>query len=220
MPSTYYSTEHSYPSTSYVYDSSPYYYTPSVSYAALSITAGLSSIFNAAQNWNDNMQTVLPGYRDRIVTVFLDRDEGGLNLDMPADVLERLRKRGTAAGERIAGRLLAPSLLDPDQVGMNWENHRWLRLRSTLGALRSDLAAIARAYRGPQAPDVAYDRLILASAGTPVEHFPIEESMRPAVCHLVKRIAELGEIVDRIETLEHGLPKPLPNLAMRASLDS
>jgi hypothetical protein len=37
------------------------------------------------QNWSDNMQTHLPGYRDRVLHVCLKPDEGGMNLSMPEE---------------------------------------------------------------------------------------------------------------------------------------
>src|SRR5439155_23097721 len=43
----------------------------------------LSAILAAMQNWSDNTQARLPGYRDRIATVTLTDEEGGLNLNMP-----------------------------------------------------------------------------------------------------------------------------------------
>jgi hypothetical protein len=36
-----------------------------------------SMMFDAARNWMDNLQATTPGYRDRIVHIFLDKVEGG-----------------------------------------------------------------------------------------------------------------------------------------------
>ena len=69
----------------------------------------LSSIVGTMQNWNDNTQSRVPGYRDRIVTIYLHKNEGGLNLDMPYDVLMALKQRGAAAGQLLVERFSAPS---------------------------------------------------------------------------------------------------------------
>jgi hypothetical protein len=69
----------------------------------------LSSILNAMQNWGDNMQTQLPGYRDRVVHVCLKPDEGGMNLNMPPQLIVNLSDRGQAAGQELVNRFATPS---------------------------------------------------------------------------------------------------------------
>jgi predicted acylesterase/phospholipase RssA len=179
----------------------------------------LGAIFNAVQNWNDNTQSVLPGYRDRIVTVFLAPDEGGLNLDMPPKVLERLRKRGAAAGALIAGRFKDPSVLSPVKPpAIGWENHRWLRFRSTMGALRAYLGRFSADAGNPEAPDVLYDALVTSAVGTPVWSYPIAAGSRANVSALTGRSANLGDDLVAEATLEDDLPKPSPRLVPRGSL--
>ena len=185
-----------------------------------SVQGFIGSLVNAMQNWNDNTQVVLPGYRDRIVTVFLDEEEGGLNLDMPPPVLSRLRKRGEAAGALIASRFAAPSELKPSEVGMNWENHRWLRYRSTMGALKTYLGELARAYSDPESPDTAYSSLIEASSGTPAKHYPLARGIREKVAAVTEQLAGLGEAIGELESLDDNLPKPAPDLVVRPSLDA
>ena len=60
------------------------------------IAAFFSRLLDAAMSWQDNLQSTLPGYRDRIVHVGLKSDEGGLNITMPQQ----------AGGQ--AGGLMAP----------------------------------------------------------------------------------------------------------------
>lgn len=92
----------------------------------------LGAIKNAMQNWVDNGQLPVPGYRDRVVHVSHDDTEGGLNLDMPPRVLEALSARGRAAGAELVRCYTTP----PDgHRTTSWENHRWVRLRSALGLL-------------------------------------------------------------------------------------
>ncbi|HEX3468110.1 MAG TPA: hypothetical protein VHT05_08550 [Candidatus Elarobacter sp.] len=183
------------------------------------LTGFLSAIGNAMQNWNDNTQTVLPGYRDRIVTVFLDSDEGGLNLDMPPDVLARLRARGVAAGTMIASHFEAPSVLGPD-LGMNWENHRWLRLRSTMGALKDYLSHLAHGLNNPEPPDVTYDQLIEATTGLPTKHYPLPEADRTTVSHIADHLGATGTQMEATPSIDSALPKPSPRLVARSSLQS
>ncbi len=180
----------------------------------------LSAIGNAMQNWNDNTQSVLPGYRDRIVTVFLDSDEGGLNLDMPPDILARLRARGAAAGALIAGRFEAPSVLGPETNAMNWENHRWLRFRSTMGALRDYLTHFKTAMTEPELPDVSYDALILATDGLPTKHYPVEPAERTAVSQVTQELTKDGTTIESMPGVDNELPKPSARLVVRGSQQS
>ena len=179
----------------------------------------LSALANAMQNWNDNTQSVLPGYRDRIVTVFLDADEGGLNLDMPAVVLARLRARGAAAGAMIAAHFEAPSVLGPD-IGMNWENHRWLRLRSTMGALKDYLSHFSRAMNQPEPPDVSYQQLIEAATGLPTVHYPLPAGDRATVSAIAQQLDATGTQMDGTPGIDTDLPRPSPRLVVRGSLES
>jgi predicted acylesterase/phospholipase RssA len=178
------------------------------------------SVMNAMQNWNDTTQSVLPGYRDRIVTVFLDDDEGGLNLDMPVAVLQRLKARGTAAGALLAERFTAPSVLTPGPGAMGWENHRWLRFRTAMGALQTYLAGFARGAANPVAPDVTYDALVNATDGTPAHQYPLPDEARAAIAKLVDTAAELGRELQNMPGVQSDLPQPSPQLVLRPDLET
>src|SRR5439155_6495248 len=83
----------------------------------------LGAILNAMQNWQDNTQARVPGYRDRLVHVSQRDDEGGLNLDMPEEVVKRLAARGRRAGAALVERFGS---------GDGWTEHRWVRFRSCM----------------------------------------------------------------------------------------
>lgn len=103
------------------------------------------AIFRAAQAWHDNAYLKLPGYRDRLAEIWLTPEEGGLNLAMPPEVIERLIARGAEAGELLAERFATASDSDP----MSWTGHRWTRFRSAMAGLAQALAAFERASRAP-----------------------------------------------------------------------
>ncbi|HTW82846.1 MAG TPA: hypothetical protein VMD91_02120 [Candidatus Sulfotelmatobacter sp.] len=184
----------------------------------------LGAVFGAAQNWGDNTQSVLPGFRDRIATVFLAADEGGLNLDMPPAILERLEKRGSAAGALMVQHFENPSVLSPQRPplppGIDWENQRWLRFRSTMGALKNYLAHYALGLRTPQAPDVPYDDLIRATEGRPTWSYPIAPGAGAAVAGLAQQAAVLADGLHTQPTLDDELPHPSPVLVLRPDLRS
>ena len=64
----------------------------------------LASLMDSAKGWQDNLQSTLPGYRERIVHVALDdAKEGGLNLTMSKETIGQLVKYGREAGQAFAG---------------------------------------------------------------------------------------------------------------------
>lgn len=64
-----------------------------------SIGAFAGSILAAAKDWQDELQSTMPGQRSRVVRVQLDANEGGLNLNMPEERSRRLMQYGSQAGE-------------------------------------------------------------------------------------------------------------------------
>jgi predicted acylesterase/phospholipase RssA len=111
----------------------------------------LGAILKTMQNWNDVEQTRVPGYRDRVVHIYHSKDEGGLNLDMPAAVIHRLGLRGLGAGERMAHLYTeeAPKEEGVERRRTSWRNHRWVRLRSTLTLLERLLVDLHAQYETP-----------------------------------------------------------------------
>jgi hypothetical protein len=87
-----------------------------------------TQILNAARNWRDNMQAELPGYRDRICQIRLTKTEGGLNLNMPAEVVKQLVERGEAAGAEVT---------NPERF--DWDRHRVTRFRILMQMLQRSL---------------------------------------------------------------------------------
>jgi hypothetical protein len=108
----------------------------------------LSSIIDSMQNWNDNLQAQVPGFRDRIVHVFLSSEEGGLNLDMSQPVLAKLSERGKCAGDLVVQRFTSPSPPAKPQT-VNWANHRWLRYRTATAMLERFVVDFTDRYNAP-----------------------------------------------------------------------
>jgi len=62
-----------------------------------------AQILETMQNWRDTLQSEIPGFRDRVYEARLDKDagEGGLNLGMDSETIQRLQQRGGRVGEAI-----------------------------------------------------------------------------------------------------------------------
>lgn len=95
--------------------------------ARLGLFSLLWDMVETMHSWRDEMQIPMPGYRDRVVRIGQNKDEGGLNLDMPRDHIEALGRAGALAARCLIERFCAGTN-DPRNDG--WENHRQIRLRT------------------------------------------------------------------------------------------
>jgi predicted acylesterase/phospholipase RssA len=98
-----------------------------------SLAGFAGAIIDTMQDWRDNMQSTLPGFRDRIVHVRLDDDEGGLNLDMSADLVLKLSTYGKEAGEQL-------------RDSFDWDAHRWTRYVISMARIEATLEEMRDAY--------------------------------------------------------------------------
>src|SRR6266478_1523367 len=104
------------------------------------LTGFFAAIMNTMQNWRDNIQATAAGYRDRIVHVSLRPDEGGLNLNMPLDLIDPLSERGRRAGK----------LLKSD---FNFSEHIWARFRLTMCGVQKFVDNLHDSYTSPVSQD-------------------------------------------------------------------
>ena len=110
-----------------------------------SLPAFVGAIIDTMQNWHDNLQGTLPGYRDRIVHVRLDENEGGLNLDMPARLIHKISDYGRTAGNQL-------------REVFDWDAHRWTRYVISMARLEKTLEDMRRTYHtaAPLDQDLAH----------------------------------------------------------------
>lgn len=167
------------------------------------------AIMKSMQNWVDNRQMRIPGYRDRIAHVVLCPHEGGMNLSMPANVIQDVSDRG---GD--AGRLLAERFHPNSEHEMNWDNHRWVRFRSTMGALEELLEKLVRGYTDAQTakPFRSYEELLNRSAGDPPRSYPYKPAQRSFANEAIPKILELADAWSKANSLGAGAPNPEPEL--------
>jgi len=142
------------------------------------------ALFNSAKDWQDSLQSVLTGFRERIVTVNLTADEGGLNLQMAPETITRLTGYGAQAGEALVGRFTL-------------EEHQWRRFLTELPALERVLMDFADHWLTPRDPaqppgpenPLIYETLVQGHSG---ESYDLSKELRAKLIARAQRIADLG----------------------------
>jgi predicted acylesterase/phospholipase RssA len=176
---------------------------------AASLVGFVSGIVRTMQNHVDSGLTHQPGYRDRIVHVHTAPDEGGMNLTMPPEVIRALTLRGQAAGRALVERFAETP---GTSTGLSWDNHRWVRYRSTLAALAAQLEEFASAWRAPAPGDRSYAELVDRPDDVgPAGYRLASDGQRALALALTQLLAEAGERSAESETpVDRGSPRPEP----------
>ena len=169
--------------------------------AAAEMSGFLFSIVSTMQNWRDVLQARAPGYRDRIVHVSLQGDEGGMNLDMPQEVLARIAAKGSVAGERFCG--------------FSFQNHYWIRWRNLASAYQRYTLEIARTDDPSQRVAAwadAYQSVASGEPPPPSYRLGSEDKQRESQ-QLWRLMVEQGQRWDDLgPDLTDGAPRPLPQM--------
>jgi predicted acylesterase/phospholipase RssA len=163
-----------------------------------------SAIVDTMQNWRDNMESRMPGYRNRIVHISQRPDEGGLNLDMEATVIQRLSERGRRGGIRL-------------REEFDWNNHAWVRYRSYLAALEVNLTRFRRAYEEPAPQDEAIWPTIQGDPESPPPpSYPWASSRQATFASEANQalIALSARVGEPPATVAAGAPRPEPELRL------
>ncbi len=167
------------------------------------------ALLNALHAWLDNQQAKVPGFRDRIAHLQLAPEEGGLNLTMPARLIQALSDRGAAAGRKLAEKFDARdrSAFTP------FDNHRWIRMRSLLPLLEKMALDVRAAVATPsQSGERPYAEL-LANSAEEGRSYRLSVSQKDAAIWLVQHLAEIDtELQQRSVSFEPHAPRPEPVL--------
>ncbi|WP_117309284.1 patatin-like phospholipase family protein [Stenotrophomonas sp. G4] len=161
----------------------------------------LFAVVATMQNWRDLLQARAPGYRDRIVHVSLQGDEGGMNLDMPQEVLTRIADKGSLAGARFCS--------------FSFENHYWIRWRNLASAYQRYTLEIARTD-DPAQQVLAYRAAyaMVATGTPPPPSYKLgSEDKRRGSQQLWAQMVEQGRSWEDLgPDLTDGAPRPLPQM--------
>jgi predicted acylesterase/phospholipase RssA len=180
-------------------------------YDTWSIMSFLFSIVDSARNWVDNLQAMVPGYRDRIAHIYLDGEQGGLNLNMSAVAVNDIAGYGEQAAEALIDRFVK-GVENGKPTEMNWENQRWVRYRSTMATLSAFLSRYRLAYEQPAEHDPSY--LTLINRGADAVSYPFTPEQVECAAMIAADLDRLSKEVEACR-LELHSPRPEPALRVR-----
>jgi hypothetical protein len=176
--------------------------------------AALFSMIDAARNWMDNLQAAAPGYRDRIVHVYLDQREGGLNLNMPLEILTALSGYGGQAADHLIQHFIRGTD-NGKPTPMTWDNHRWIRYRSTTAQLEQFVGDYAYSLENPEPGDSNLMTLIArGEKDPPSTGYRFTPEQRNDALDITEQLRKLGDNMKE-KDLQEGAPKPSPALRVR-----
>ncbi len=186
------------------------------------LAAFAGAIMGTSRSWMDNAQMRIPGYRDRIVHIGHDNVEGGMNLSMKADVIAHLSERGEKAADELIRRFdVKPTTPYP----LTWENQRWVRYRSYLTELETNLPLFQRGCEHPLGSDSTIRKLSDRGVGQrPTDYnWSYDQAgqspQREFADDVTDRINELARFWERSpEKVEPGTPEPRPQLRLTPRL--
>jgi Patatin-like phospholipase len=183
----------------------------------LSSLAGfVGSILDTMQNWTDTVQITMPGFRDRIVIVRQNKDEGGMNLKMSKPTIEGLAERGQQAGENITNGVADP--LDPsvDVPPFDFDTHRWIRYRDAMAGIDELLTGMHDSWDFETPGDVEDMASFIHRVGSVTNRY------RPGA-HDFEATQRAMDLAATFAELDHPasgdtVPRPVPDLRLTPPL--
>jgi hypothetical protein len=161
------------------------------------IVGFFSRLINAAKDWQDNLQSTLTGYRDRIVHVDLKSDEGGLNIAMPPKLVLSLGAYGAQAGVDLR-----------DEFDL--DEHRWRRFLVAMDRLNATIGEFTDAYDGQDGIE-SFKAFLARYPDHPPNPVSYKDAARDDLATLRERAAALAELGRNWRTQPPILDKHLPH---------
>lgn len=187
---------------------------------ALSRLAGfMISLWKAAWRWNDSTMMRMPGVRDRVVRVFLDEGEGGVNIKMTGKQILHLAERyGKAAAQAFVDKFAAAG-------SSGWAEHRWVRFNRLLVALREQVQGLAFAAGMDHHTQPLREQIVAATQQAPLakpqagqaepSETPINAAQRDELNALLDALLELESAFAQAGDHKPYIPRPRPSLRVR-----
>lgn len=179
----------------------------------------LVSIVTAAQSWNDATATRLPGVRDRVVQVRLEKSEGGLNLDMPNELISKLAGYGQEAGAKLRSKFALDG--SSNTVSRGWSEHRWVRFNVFANGLRErlkglGLSAALSVNATPLSQQISSARATSPLAGE--DESPLTKEQADSLARLLQAMLDAESAFAKESETQPYRPVPEPSIRVRSPL--
>jgi predicted acylesterase/phospholipase RssA len=166
-----------------------------------SLASFLQEAFVTSQEFRDTTQATLPSYRERIVQVRLTDEEGGLNLSMPHEVIQKVIAKGARAGEVLLN-------------DFDFQRHQWVRFRVLMAQMERGFLSLRAAIARPE--QSSYRTLLnLQSASD----FPYrrDQSWTDAAIARLDRMNDMLDAWSEPADLFGKEPRPMPEPLLRVT---
>lgn len=161
------------------------------------------AIKDAMQNWRDNSQARMPGFRERVIHIKLASGEGGLNLAMDEQKVKRLIDRGEYAGGRLIDLFSGPEG-GPLEQRPHWNDHRYARFRILMSSLERLFQGFQSGYTAvPDAVTMPYAERV---AGGVVPPYPMTQRRLAAATAKAGQYRALAEVDETLD--DDDVPRP------------
>lgn len=169
-----------------------------------------TELVGTARGWIDEGQLVMPGYRDRIVTLFHDGSEGGMNLSMDPTVVRSLSERGRAGAAKLVQSFAGD---DPGRTpAWGWENHRWVRLRTSAAGLDTWLDQFRDGYAAASPGATPYAELAGDGAEAPLPSYDLTKARRAELNEHTRELLAVADSWAQDDAMTYHAPRPRPRL--------
>ncbi|MEH2509431.1 putative acylesterase/phospholipase RssA [Nitrobacteraceae bacterium AZCC 1564] len=156
----------------------------------------LMRLVDSAKDWQDNLQSTLPGYRERIVHIGLTPNEGGLNLAMDNKAIQQLADYGREAGDILC-------------MSFDLDDHRWRRFLVAMARMEETLEEVVTAYETLPGKPQGFDEFLKRYANDPSSYRQDNKARLEVLLGRARDLALLGqEWRERPLIREGNIPKP------------
>jgi hypothetical protein len=156
----------------------------------------------------------MPGYRDRIVTIFHDKSEGGMNLQMTSAQVSSLAERGRCGATKLVERFAGS---DPGRKPADgWDNQRWIRFRTATAGLDKWVKQFREAYQRPVNGATPYWDLAGLQADSTLPSYRLTVARRAALNRRTTSLLALAAEWESppLDAFTQGAPMPRPRFRL------
>jgi hypothetical protein len=182
----------------------------------------IASIVASGKDWDDRTAMRMPGVRDRVVRIYRDQGDGGLNLEITADkIMEFASGFGRPAGKALVERFIGCSTNNSPSVG--WNEHRWVRFNTFLVGLRERIEALraaaeTAAYCKPLSQQIREATTERPLRGSDPSGIPLKRPQAQDLGHLLAALEKVESAFKQATMPQPYTPEPPPSLHIRPPL--